>query len=340
MSPMTTRIGINGFGRIGRLALRIAQDRDDIEIAAVNSRAPAETQAHLLKYDSAYGTFGKPVAVKNDDVITVDGTDVHMFHEDDPAHIPWNDVGVTMVLESTGAFRTRDSAAAHLQGGVQKVILSAPAKGAIDATFCMGVNHTSYDPSQHHVVSNASCTTNCLAPVAKVLHDSFGIESGLLTTIHSYTSDQRIIDKSHKDLRRARAAAQSMIPTTTGAAEAVGLVIPELAGKMNGLSVRIPTLTVSLVDFVAVVKKSVTIESVNKAFTKSAQGDLSGILGVEDTPLVSSDFKGDIRSAIVDMPSTDVVNDTLVKVLAWYDNEYGYAARCLDLISYMATVSS
>lgn len=332
---MPTLVGINGFGRIGRLALRLVKDRKDIRVVAINSRAPASTQAHLLKYDSTYGTYQGSVEVIDEDTIAVDGNTIYMFRDNDPGEIPWDKAGAQIVLESTGVFCKCEDAAKHLHGSVKKVVISAPAKGEIDGTFCMGVNEKTYDPKKQHVISNASCTTNCLAPVAKVLNDAFGIDHGLLTTIHSYTSDQQLLDKTHKDLRRARTAGVSMIPTTTGAAKAVGLVIPELKGRLNGIAVRVPTTTVSLVDFVCVVKKPVTIEQVNDAFIKTSTGNLKGILGVEKLPLVSVDYKGDLRSSIVDLMSTDVSAGTLVKVLAWYDNEAGYASRCLDLIMYI-----
>ena len=332
---MKTNIGINGFGRIGRLAMRIIEEHPNLEVTAINTRANAETRAHLLKYDSTYGIFDADVSPKGDDII-VNGRTVRCFATKDPADIPWQEANVDIVLECTGKFRNKETATAHIHDTVKKVVLSAPAKkGTIDGTFVMGVNHTDYDPDNHDVVSNASCTTNCLAPVCKVLNDAFGIKKGLLTTIHSYTNDQNLQDNSHKDLRRARSAAVSMIPTTTGAAKAVGLVIPELQGKFNGLAIRVPTSTVSIVDFTAELDEMVTKEAINKTFKRASETDLKGILGYSDEPLVSVDYKGTHYSGVVDALSTDVIGDNMVKVLAWYDNEWGYASRLVDLVDYM-----
>ena len=332
---MTTKIGINGFGRIGRAAFRAAFEYPDLEIVAVNDLTDPATIAHLLKYDSVYGVFPKEV-VAQEGGMRVDGKEVKVSAHRDPEDIPWQDMGVQIVLECTGVFRDREKAGKHLQAGASKVIISAPAKDE-DITIVMGVNHDKYDSENHHIISNASCTTNCLAPVAKVLNDRFGVERGLMTTIHSYTNDQVILDIAHKDLRRARAAAMSIIPTTTGAAKALSLVIPELKGKMNGFSLRVPTPTVSTVDLVVDLQKETTEEEINQAFAEEAAGSLKGILDITDEPLVSSDFKGNAYSAIVDGLSTMVIDGTMVKVIAWYDNEWAYSTRLLDLAQFITT---
>ncbi len=332
---MTTRIGINGFGRIGRNLFRAAFGDATLDIVAVNDITDAKTLAHLLKYDSVHGAFKGTVEAK-DQSLVVNGKEIKVLASKDPAALPWKDLGVEVVVESTGRFTDRASAAKHLEAGAQKVIISAPAKDE-DITIVLGVNETRYDPAKHHVISNASCTTNCLAPVAKVLMQICGIKHGLMTTIHSYTNDQSILDLPHKDLRRARAAAMSMIPTSTGAAKAVGLVLPELKGKIHGLAIRVPTPNVSVVDLVAETEKPVTAEAVNAALRKAAEGELKGILGYTDEPLVSIDFNGNPLSSIVDGASTSVVDGTLVKVLSWYDNEWGYSCRVRDLIKYIAS---
>ena len=326
---MSIKIGINGFGRIGRLVFRAAMNRSDVEVVAINDLTDAATMAHLLAYDSVHGKL--PVAVSGKDgAIEVAGKTVAVTSIKDPAKLEWKDLGVDIVAECTGLFTDKESTSKHLAAGAKKVIISAPAKNP-DITIVLGVNGNSYDPRKHHIISNASCTTNCLAPVAKVLLESFGIRCGLMTTIHSYTGDQRLLDFPHKDLRRARAAALSMIPTTTGAAKAVSLVLPELAGKLNGLAIRVPTPNVSIVDFVATIEKSgVTVADVNGALKEAAQGSLSGILSYCDLPLVSSDFNGSAYSSIVDGISTFVVQD-MVKVMSWYDNETGYSTRMVDL---------
>ena len=334
---MAIRVGINGFGRIGRITFRALTERygNDIDIVAVNDLSDPQTNAHLLKHDSNYGLFSKSVEVQEDGFV-VDGEKVRVFAQRNPADIPWGDVGVDFVVESTGFFTDATKAAAHIQGGAKKVIISAPAKNE-DATFVMGVNNNTYDPSKHHVVSNASCTTNCLAPIAKVLMDEFGIESGLMNTIHSYTNDQRIADQVHEDLRRSRAAAVNIIPTSTGAAKAISLVIPELAGKMHGVSLRVPTPTVSIVDLTVNTTKSVTAESINAAFQAAANDAMKGILQVENEELVSVDFKGNPHSSIVDAKFTLTMGDKFCKVFSWYDNEWGYSNRVADLINFMAS---
>ena len=326
---MSINIGINGFGRIGRMVFRAAMNHPDVEVTAINDLTDAATMAHLLKYDSVHAQLDNRIAAA-DGAIEVDGKPVAYTAIKDPEQLPWNDYGVDIVCECTGLFRERDTAAKHLTAGARKVIISAPAKEP-DITIVMGVNTNSYDPKQHHIISNASCTTNCLAPVAKVLLENFGIKYGLMTTIHSYTGDQRLLDFPHKDLRRARAAALSMIPTTTGAAKAVALVLPELEGKLNGLAVRVPTPNVSIVDVVVSVEKGgISASDVNAALKEAAEGSLEGILGYSDLPLVSSDFNGCPLSSIVDAPTTYVVGD-MVKVLSWYDNETGYSTRMVDL---------
>ena len=326
---MGFKIGINGFGRIGRQVLRASLHRSDLEVVAINDLSDAATMAHLLAYDSVHGKLEAAITA-HPDGIEIDGRTVAITSVRDPEKLPWGDLGVDVVAECTGVFRDREAAAKHLGAGARKVIISAPA-GNPDLTVVMGVNHSKYDPRQHHILSNASCTTNCLAPVAKVLMEHFGIQSGLMTTIHSYTGDQRLLDFPHKDLRRARAAALSMIPTTTGAARAVALVLPELKDKLNGLAVRVPTPNVSLVDLVVTVEKEgVTVTDVNEALKTASQTTLEGILGYSELPLVSADFNGNTLSSIVDAATTYTV-DRMVKVLAWYDNEAGYAARMVDL---------
>ncbi len=333
---MTTRIGINGFGRIGRQTLKAMLERHprDLEVVALNDITDTRTNAHLLKYDSTYGHFPGEVEATADTLI-VNGHKVKVISQRDPGQIPWGDLGVELVIESTGLFTDAEKAAAHLRGGAKKVIISAPAKGE-DLTMVLGVNDDMYDPAKHNIISNASCTTNCLAPAAKVLNDNFGIERGLMNTIHSYTNDQRILDQVHKDLRRARTAGSNIIPTTTGAARALSLVIPELKGRFDGMSLRVPTVTVSVVDFVANVRKEATKESINDAYKEAAAGSLNGILGVTEEPLVSMDFRGDPRSAIIDGLSTMVTGGNMVKVIAWYDNEWGYSCRCADLANFIA----
>lgn len=333
---MATRVGINGFGRIGRQSMKAMLERhpNDLEVVAVNDLTDTQTNAHLLKYDSTYGRFPGEVEATADSLI-VNGHSIKVISQRNPAEIPWSDLGVDIVIESTGLFTDASKAAAHLQGGAKKVIISAPAKGE-DITIVLGVNQDMYDPAKHRIISNASCTTNCLAPAAKVLNDSFGIERGLMNTIHSYTNDQRILDQVHKDLRRARSAGANIIPTTTGAARALALVIPELKGRFDGMSLRVPTITVSVVDFVAIVRKEATKEAVNDAFKQAASGELQGILEYTDEPLVSSDFRGDPHSSIIDGLSTMVTGGNMVKVIAWYDNEWGYSCRVADLADFIA----
>jgi glyceraldehyde 3-phosphate dehydrogenase len=326
---MATRIGINGFGRIGRCILRAGWKNPDLEFVGINDLTDAATLAHLLKYDSVHGTLNAKVNAL-DDAIVVGNKKIRVLSVRDPAELPWKKLGADIVFECTGLFRDKAKAEAHRKAGAKKVIISAPAKGE-DLTVVMGVNDDKYDPKKHHILSNASCTTNCLAPVAKVLNDTFGIEKGLMTTIHSYTNDQRILDLPHKDLRRARAAAVSMIPTTTGAAKAVGLVLPELQGKLDGMSIRVPTPNVSVVDLVAVLKKGTTVEKVNQALKKAASGKMKGILFFCEEPLVSIDFNGNNHSSIVDASLTTVMDGNMVKVISWYDNETGFSHRMLDL---------
>jgi glyceraldehyde 3-phosphate dehydrogenase len=332
-----TRIAINGFGRIGRNVVRAAHlmGVKDIELVAVNDLTDAKTLAHLLKYDSVHGKFGGAVAV-TEGGLTINGSQVKVFAEKDPAALPWKDLGVDLVLESTGRFTDRDGAAKHLAAGARKVVISAPAKKE-DITIVYGVNHTAYDPARHHVISNASCTTNCLVPMVKVILDTFGFVRGFMTTVHSYTNDQSILDLPHKDLRRARAAAMSIIPTTTGAAKATALVIPELKGKIDGIALRVPTADVSVVELICEVSKTTTVDEVNSAFRAAAAGALQGVLAVSDEPLVSIDYVGNVSSSTVDLLSTAVTDGTLVHVSSWYDNEMGYSARCVDLIRYMAS---
>jgi glyceraldehyde 3-phosphate dehydrogenase len=332
---MATKAGINGFGRIGRLALKAIIQRcaGKVEVAAVNDLTDARTNAHLLRYDSNYGIYPGKVEA-GEDSITVDGKRIKVLAERDPGKIPWRDYGVDIVIESTGLFTDASKAAAHLQGGAKKVIISAPAKGE-DITVVLGVNQEQYDPAKHQVISNGSCTTNCIAPVIKVLHQNFGVVHGLMTTVHSYTNDQKILDVFHRDLRRARSAGTNIIPTTTGATKVVGIVIPELQGKLQGVSLRVPTPVVSIVDFVADLKKTVNAEEINGAFRRASDGQLKGIIEYCDQPLVSSDFKGNPHSAIFDALSTMVVDGSFVKVLAWYDNEWGYSCRLADLTAYI-----
>jgi len=332
---MAVRVGINGFGRIGRNVLRAATmaKETSLEFVAVNDITDTKTLAHLLKYDSVHGRFPGTVEAKGD-VLIVNGREIKVSAIKEPEKLPWKDLGVELVLESTGRFTDRDAAAKHLTAGAKKVVISAPAKGE-DITIVMGVNHTKYDAAKHHVISNASCTTNCLVPVVKVVMDNWGFKHGFMTTVHSYTNDQQILDLPHKDLRRARAAALSIIPTTTGAAKATGLVLPEVKGKIDGVSLRVPTPDVSLVDLTAEVEKRTTIEEVNAAFKKAAQGTLKGILDVSDEPLVSVDYIGNLYSSVVDAMSTNVIDGTLVHVSSWYDNEMGYSARCVDLLAYI-----
>ena len=331
---MAVKIGINGFGRIGRLVYRAAYENKNVEIVAINDLADAKTNAHLLKYDSVHGTFPGNVEMKDGNIV-VDGKVVKVLSERDPQAIPWREMGVDIVVESTGVFTAADKASSHLTAGAKKVIITAPAKG--DAfTVVMGVNEGSYDPAKHNVVSNASCTTNCLAPVAKILNDNFKIIKGLMTTVHAYTNDQHTLDLMHKDLRRARAAALSIIPTTTGAARAVAKVLPELEGKLNGFAMRVPTPNVSVVDLVVNVEKSTGVEEVNAAFRKAAEGELKGILEYTEEPLVSKDFNGNPHSAIVDALSTMVMDGNMVKAIAWYDNEWAYSTRVVDLALFMA----
>jgi glyceraldehyde 3-phosphate dehydrogenase len=331
---MTTRVGINGFGRIGRQTLKALIERTpDAEVVAVNDLMSVELNALLFKRDSTYGPFEGSVE-HTDSSLIVDGKEIKVLSERDPAALPWGDLGVDIVIESTGIFTDATKAAGHLEGGAKKVLISAPAKNE-DATIVLGVNEDVYDSSKHHIISNASCTTNCLAPAAKVVHDNWVIKRGLMNTIHSYTNDQNVLDVYHKDPRRARAAALNIIPTTTGAAKALALVIPDLKGKFDGFSLRVPTPTVSVVDFTAELERDATADELNAAFQAAADGPMKGILGVETQPLVSSDFRGDDRSSIIDAPSTMSLGGNFVKVLAWYDNEWGYSCRCADLVKYM-----
>jgi len=332
---MPVRVGINGFGRIGRQSLKAMIERTpDVEVVAVNDLVDAEMNALLFKHDSTYGTYSGSV-MAGDSSIIIDGREIRILNEKDPANLPWSDLGVEVVLESTGIFTNAEKARAHIDAGARKVIISAPATGE-DITIVLGVNEDRYDPEAHDIISNASCTTNCLAPAAKVVNDLLGIERGLMNTIHSYTNDQRILDVAHKDPRRARSAGLNIIPTTTGAAKAVALVIPDLKGKFDGFSLRVPTPTVSIVDFTADVSRATSVEEVNDAFRKAAAGPMDGILGVSDEPLVSSDFRGDSRSSIIDAENTMVMGGTMVKVVSWYDNEWGYSCRVADLIAYVA----
>ena len=335
---MGTKIAINGFGRIGRCVARMLhqQGSDDIELVAINDLTTNETLAHLLKFDSVHRTFAADVA-HDDESITIDGRKIPCFAIPDPAELPWKDLGVDVVLECTGRFVDKAGAGKHITAGAERVIISAPGKAGIDGTFCVGINTDGYDPATHRVVSNASCTTNCLAPVAKVVHETFGIVKGQMVTVHSYTNDQRILDLPHKDLRRARAAAMSMIPTTTGAAKAIGLVIPDLMGKLDGSAIRVPTPDVSLVVLPAQLAKQTTAEAVNAALKAASEGPLKGVLGYEERPLVSNDFIGSTYSSVVDAALTGVMGDDLLQVQSWYDNEWGFSARMLDLTRVVAS---
>ncbi len=326
---MGIKVGINGFGRIGRNMMRASLGRDDIEIVAVNDLTDAATLAHLLKYDSVHGAFPAGVSA-GDGELSVGGRSIGVLSERDPAKLPWADLGVDIVIESTGFFASKDKASAHLSAGAKKVIISAPASG-VDLTVCYGVNHATYDPGSHHVLSNASCTTNCLAPVAKVIHENFSIRRGLMTTIHSYTNDQKILDLPHSDLRRARSAGLSMIPTTTGAARAVGLVLPELNGKLDGMAIRVPTPNVSVVDLVFETEKTTDAEAINAAIKTAAEGPLAGVLAYCDEPLVSIDFNGNTNSSIFDSQVTKVMDGSFAKILSWYDNEMGFSTRLCDV---------
>jgi len=331
---MAVKVGINGFGRIGRMVLRAAYTRDDIEFLALNDLTDPKTLAHLLKYDSVHGILNADIEVEENSIV-VNGKRIQIISEKDPGKLPWNDLGVDIVFESTGLFRDRSQASKHLDAGAKKVIISAPAPDP-DITLVIGVNHQQYDPNNHSIISNASCTTNSLAPICKVLLDNFGIKKGLMTTIHSYTTDQRLLDFPHSDLRRARAAAVSMIPTTTGAAKAVSLVLPELAGKMNGMALRVPTPNVSLTDLVVQLSRPASAQEVNKAFKEASQSSMEGIIEYCDEPLVSIDFNGITASTAVDALSTMSIGEDMVKILAWYDNEFGYANRLVDLAIYIA----
>ncbi|MDE3001899.1 MAG: type I glyceraldehyde-3-phosphate dehydrogenase [Gemmatimonadota bacterium] len=332
---MAIRVAINGFGRIGRNVLRSAKQagNTDIDFVAVNDLTSPETLAHLLKYDSVHGRYPGTVEVSESGLV-VDGDEIKVFSERDPAALPWSDLGVDVVIESTGIFRDHEGASKHIEAGAKKVIISAPGKNE-DITIVLGVNQTNYDPASHHIISNASCTTNCLAPVVKVLSDTFGFRHGLMTTIHAYTNDQRILDLPHTDLRRARAAAVSMIPTTTGAAKATGLVLPEVQGRIDGMAIRVPTADVSLVDLVAELERDVTEDEVNAAFQAAAEGPMAGVLGISHEPLVSIDYTSDPRSSTVDALSTAVMDGRMVKVLSWYDNEWGYSSRVVDLVGFI-----
>jgi glyceraldehyde 3-phosphate dehydrogenase len=330
---MAVRVGINGFGRIGRNVLRAGFNKRDLEFVAVNDLTDAQTLAHLLKYDSIHGRFGARVEVKKDSIL-IDGKEVKVFAVKDPGQLPWKDLGVEAVLESTGRFTDRAGSSKHIEAGARKVVVSAPAKDP-DISLVLGVNEKVYDPTKHHILSMGSCTTNCLAPIAKILVEEFGVEYGLMTTIHSYTNDQVILDFPHRDLRRARAAAMSMIPTTTGAATALALVIPELKGKMDGMAIRVPTPNVSVVDLVAELKKGTTVEEMNKVLKSYAEGKLKGILSFCEEPLVSIDFNGNPHSSIVDGPSTKVIGGKLVKIISWYDNEWGFSNRMAELLVYL-----
>jgi glyceraldehyde 3-phosphate dehydrogenase (phosphorylating) len=332
---VATRIGINGFGRIGRMALRAILGKRELEVVAVNDITDAKTLAHLLKYDSVHGALAQQVKAENAQIM-VDGHAFRVLAERDPSKLPWRDLKVDVVVESTGLFTARDKAAMHLSAGARKVVISAPAEGA-DVTLCMGVNQSAYDPGKHQVISNASCTTNCLAPIAKVLHENFGIVHGLMTTVHAYTADQMLQDGPHRDLRRARAAALSMVPTSTGAARAIGLVLPALKGKLDGIAVRVPTANVSVVDLTATVERDAEDKSVNAAMKAAADGELRGILAYSDEPLVSSDFNNNPHSSIFDAPLTKVLDKRLVKIFSWYDNEWGYSNRLADVTTFVAS---
>jgi len=333
---MTVRVGINGFGRIGRQSLKaIIQRSPEVEVVAINDLVDPKMNAHLFKYDSTYGIYPGNVAAEEDELV-IDGRRIKVLASKDPAALPWGDLGVDIVVESTGLFTNAEKAAAHRKAGAKKVIISAPATGE-DLTIVMGVNEKQYDPAKHHIISNASCTTNCLAPAAKVISDEWGIKRALMTTIHSYTNDQRILDVAHSDPRRARAASLNLVPASTGAAAAIARVIPELEGRFGGYSIRVPTPTVSIVDFTAELERSASIEAIHAAFRAAEAGPMAGILGVSDEPLVSSDYKGDTRSSIIDTLSTMMVGDKFVKIVTWYDNEWGYSCRVADLVKYVAT---
>jgi len=333
---MTVRVGINGFGRIGRQSLKaIIQRSPEVEVVAINDLVDPKMNAHLFKYDSTYGIYPGSVAAEDDELV-IDGRRIKVLASKDPAALPWGELGVDIVVESTGLFTNAEKAAAHLKAGAKKVIISAPATGE-DLTIVMGVNEKQYDPAKHHIISNASCTTNCLAPAAKVISDEWGIKLALMTTIHSYTNDQRILDVAHSDPRRARAASLNLVPASTGAAAAIARVIPELEGRFGGYSIRVPTPTVSIVDFTAELERSASIEAIHAAFRAAEAGPMAGILGVSDEPLVSSDYKGDTRSSIIDTLSTMMVGDKFVKIVTWYDNEWGYSCRVADLVKYVAT---
>ena len=333
---MKTKIGINGFGRIGKAVLKASLENNfDVEVVAINSTSGPEKHAHIFKYDSLYGRVNEEVRA-TEDALYIGDKKIQFTAFRDPAEIPWGEMGVDIVIESTGKFLTKETASKHLQGGAKKVILSAPGKGGEDKTIVMGVNEDEYDPKNHNIISNASCTTNCLAPVAKVLEDNFGIKNGLMTTVHAYTNDQNLLDLPHKDLRRARAAAESIIPTSTGAAKAVAKVIPSLEGKLNGMAMRVPVPVVSVVDLVVELNQNATVEEVNQKLKEAAEGSMKGILGYTEEPLVSIDFKKDSRSSIVDALSTMMVGDKMLKVVSWYDNEWGYSTRIVDLAQYIA----
>ncbi len=334
---MTVKVGINGFGRIGRNAFKVAMDRENpnFEIVAINDLTDAKTLAHLLKYDSLYGKFNGTVEVK-DGSLVVNGKEIKIYAQKDPANLPWKELGVDIVIEATGVFRDKETCMKHVEAGAKKVVISAPAKKE-DITIVMGVNEKEYDPENHHIISNASCTTNCLAPVAMLIDREFGLKNGLMTTVHAYTNDQRILDLPHSDLRRARAAAQSIIPTTTGAAAAVALVLPQLKGKLNGMAMRVPTPTVSVVDLTCELEKSTTADEINKVLREAAEGELKGILNYSNEELVSIDYKMDPHSSIVDGLSTMVMDGKMAKIVSWYDNEWGYSTRVVDLVEYIAS---
>lgn len=332
---MATKIGINGFGRIGRNVFRVALNNPNVEVVAVNDLTDARMLAHLLKYDTVHGRLDAVVEA-TENALIVNGNEVHVLAERDPSKLPWGELGVEVVIECTGRFTNNEDAAQHIKAGAKKVIISAPSKDA-DFNVVMGVNEEKYEPLAHHVISNASCTTNCLAPFAKVLHEQFGLRRGMMTTVHSYTNDQQILDLPHKDYRRARAAAENIIPTTTGAAEAVALVLPELKGKLNGFAMRVPTANVSVVDLVAELEKEVTVEELNQAFKTASEGPLKGILAYSEEPLVSSDYNGNPHSSTIDALSTLVMEGNMVKVVSWYDNEWGYSNRVVDLVEYLAS---
>ena len=333
---MATKVAINGFGRIGRLVYRAMFDSEVLDVVAVNDLCDAAANAHLLKFDSVHGTWDKEVTVKGDDIMVIEGKEVKVFAERDPQNLPWKELGVDIVIEASGVFRDAEKAKAHIDAGAKKVIITAPGKNE-DGTFVMGVNEETYDPAKHHIISNASCTTNCLAPFAKVIDAEFGIEKGLMTTVHSFTNDQRILDQAHKDMRRARTASSSIIPTTTGAAKAVALVLPQLKGKLNGFAMRVPTPNVSVVDLTVELSRPATAEEINDALKKAAEGEMKGILGYSDLPLVSIDYNHCPISSVIDGPSTMVIGDNMAKIVSWYDNEWGYSNRVVDLAAYVAS---